>query len=235
VLSDLPAYQQRNPFIVHADGTAETGSRLTLRMRTAGGRAVTLRPTVLESQDGSRLRWRGRLGMPGVMDADHSFTIEARPGGGSRLRQEETFRGVLVPFVARYLDRGTLPGFAAMDGARSAGWSRRRPPALAVDHSRSGAEPSSGLRRVRGRTVEAGAGHVDPDAGLPPRSSIAVARVPRDRRREAALEGPSGRRSRPCRGTSVGLASAGHHHGLNTPSGARHAEHQQGRGEHPSG
>jgi hypothetical protein len=117
VLSDLTAYQQWNPFIVHADGTAETGSRLTLRMRTAGGRGLTLRPTVLESQDGSRLRWRGRLGMPGVMDADHSFTIEARPGGGSRLRQEETFRGVLVPFVARYLDRGTLPGFAAMKGA----------------------------------------------------------------------------------------------------------------------
>jgi hypothetical protein len=51
------------------------------------------------------------------MDVDHSFTIEPRAGGGSRLRQDETFRGVLVPFLARSLDRGTLPAFHALDAA----------------------------------------------------------------------------------------------------------------------
>jgi hypothetical protein len=117
VLSDLGAYQEWNPFIVRADGRAETGSRLTLRMQPATGRAVTLRPTVLEAERGSRLRWLGRVGVPGVLDADHSFTIEARVGGGARLWQEETFRGVLVPLLARSLDRGTLPGFAAMNEA----------------------------------------------------------------------------------------------------------------------
>jgi hypothetical protein len=51
------------------------------------------------------------------MDVDHVFTIEPRPGGGTRLRQDETFRGVLVPFLARSLDRGTLAGFYAMNDA----------------------------------------------------------------------------------------------------------------------
>jgi hypothetical protein len=117
VLSDLGAYQEWNPFIVRAEGRAETGDRLTLRMQQTTGRAVTLRPTVLEVQRGSRLRWLGRLGVAGVMDSDHSFTIEPRAGGGTRLRQDETFRGVLVPLLARSLDRGTLPAFHAMNEA----------------------------------------------------------------------------------------------------------------------
>jgi hypothetical protein len=51
------------------------------------------------------------------MDADHVFTIEHRADGGARLRQDETFRGVLVPFLARSLDRGTGPAFHAMNEA----------------------------------------------------------------------------------------------------------------------
>ena len=117
VLTDLTAYDEWNPFIVHADGTARIGDRLTLRMRPAGGRTGTFRPTVLESSAGSRLRWLGRLGIPGVLDAEHTFTIDARPDGGTRLRQDEEFRGVLVPFLARSLDRGTLPAFHAMNQA----------------------------------------------------------------------------------------------------------------------
>jgi hypothetical protein len=105
------------PVIVHADGEVEVGRRLTLRMRPAGGRTSTFRPTVLESSAGRRLRWVGRLGLPGVLDADHTFTIEARAGGRARLRQDEEFSGVLAPFLARSLDKGTLPAFHAMNEA----------------------------------------------------------------------------------------------------------------------
>jgi hypothetical protein len=117
VLSDLSAYREWNPFIVHADGEAAVGHRLTLRMRPADGRTGTFRPTVLESTAGRRLRWVGRLGLPGLLDADHTFTIEERPAGGTRLRQDEEFRGVLAPFLARSLDKGTLPAFHAMNEA----------------------------------------------------------------------------------------------------------------------
>ena len=117
VLTDLTAYDEWNPFIVHADGQAVPGQRLTLRMRPAGGRTGTFRPTVVESEPCGRLRWLGRLGIRGVLDAEHTFTIEARPGGGTRLRQDEEFRGVLVPLLARSLDTGTLPAFHAMNEA----------------------------------------------------------------------------------------------------------------------
>jgi hypothetical protein len=117
VLSDLSDYEQWNPFIVKADGTAEAGHRLTLRMRPTGGRTSTLRPTVLESRPRERLRWLGRVGVPGLFDADHTFVLEGLEGGGTRLHQNEEFRGVLVPFLARSLDRGTLPAFRAMNEA----------------------------------------------------------------------------------------------------------------------
>jgi hypothetical protein len=117
VLSDLTAYRDWNPFIVDADGIPEVGARLMLRMQPVGGRALTLRPTVLEAEVGRRLRWRGKVGVPGIFDADHLFTLEAREDGGVHLGQEETFSGVLVPFFARSLDRGTLPAFRAMNEA----------------------------------------------------------------------------------------------------------------------
>jgi hypothetical protein len=117
VLTDFAGYAEWNPFILQAEGEPRPGHRLVLRMQPAGGRAATFRPTVLEARPPSRLRWLGRLGLPGLLDADHTFAIDPLPGGGVVLRQEEEFRGAVVPFLARSLDRGTLPAFAAMNEA----------------------------------------------------------------------------------------------------------------------
>lgn len=117
-LTDFSSYAEWNPFIVHAIGEAQVGSRLTLRMQPVGGRVMTLRPTVVKVVAGETLRWRGRLlGVPGLLDAEHSFFLEAMSEGHTRLVQREVFRGVLVPLVARSLDRSTLPAFRLMDDA----------------------------------------------------------------------------------------------------------------------
>ena len=79
--------------------------------------AVSLRPTVTEATPGHRLRWLGRVGIPGIFDAEHSFTITVREEGGVRLSQDERFTGVLVPLMARSLDRHTQPAFEAMNTA----------------------------------------------------------------------------------------------------------------------
>jgi len=77
---------------------------------------MTLRPRLVEVAAGRELRWRGRLGVPGLLDAEHAFLLRPH-AGGTRLVQEETFRGVLVPLLAASLDRGTLPAFVAMNQA----------------------------------------------------------------------------------------------------------------------
>jgi hypothetical protein len=117
VLTDFAAYPQWNPFMVRAEGDARRGARLTLRMQPAGGRAITFRPTVLEATPGHRLRWLGHLLVNGIFDGEHSFTIEPLGEGRVRLVQQEDFRGLLVPLMARSLDRRTLPAFEQMNQA----------------------------------------------------------------------------------------------------------------------
>ena len=116
VLTDLAAYPAWNPFIVRAEGVVEAGRRLTLTMQPVGGRAMTLRPRLVEVDVPRRLRWRGTVGVPGLMDAEHTFTLQARDSG-TRLVHQEDFRGVLVPLLAAALDRKTLPAFLAMNEA----------------------------------------------------------------------------------------------------------------------
>ena len=116
VLSDFASYPDWNPFIVSATGTLEPGARLALRMQPVGASATTVRPHVVEATAGQRLRWLGRLGVPGVFDAEHDFTLQPQ-GSGTMLVQREVFRGVLVPLFSRMLSRTTLPAFVAMNEA----------------------------------------------------------------------------------------------------------------------
>lgn len=127
VLTDLAAFSTWNPFITRAKGVVEPGRRLTLTMQPVGGRAMTLRPRLIEVDAPRQLRWRGTFGIPGLMDAEHTFTLEPR-GVGTRVIQRESFRGILVPFLAASLDRNTLPAFVAMNEAL-----RRRAEHIASD------------------------------------------------------------------------------------------------------
>jgi hypothetical protein len=116
VLSELPSYPSWNPFIREARGTLAAGERLDVEIQPEGGRAMRFRPTVLRAERNRELRWRGRLVAPGVFDGEHRFAIEPT-AGGCRLFHEERFTGVLVPFLARGLRKGTLPGFERMNEA----------------------------------------------------------------------------------------------------------------------
>jgi hypothetical protein len=117
VLTDFGAYPQWNPFMTRADGTPHPGQRLRIRLQPVGGRAVTFRPTVLEATPAVRLRWLGHLLVPGIFDGEHRFTIQPLGDGQVRLVQQEDFRGLLVPLLARSLDRRYLPAFQQLNQA----------------------------------------------------------------------------------------------------------------------
>lgn len=104
VLTDVEAYDQWNPFIVEAAGTVAPGERLRLRMAPAQGRAMTFKPKVLVAEPARELRWLGSLGVRGIFDGEHSFTLTPTTTG-TRLTQSETFRGVLVPFLGSLIER----------------------------------------------------------------------------------------------------------------------------------
>jgi hypothetical protein len=115
-LTDLEGYRDWNPFINHAIGVLEVGQRLKLRMQPPGGRAMTFKPWVTAVEEHRYLEWLGRLGMPGLFDGRHSFSLTPLPGGRALLQQSETFTGVLVPFAGSILTP-TRAGFEAMNEA----------------------------------------------------------------------------------------------------------------------
>jgi hypothetical protein len=120
VLTDLPAYEQWNPFITHAEGTFAEGSRPSLSLLPVNAFVrPKLRPTVVEVIPCQRLRMRSRmdrLGLPRLLDVEHTITLEPQDGG-VRLWQDSHFTGLLVPLTMESLNRRRLASFTAMNAA----------------------------------------------------------------------------------------------------------------------
>ena len=115
-LVDTAAYHEWNPFVRRLAGELRTGSRLSVEIAPPGGRAMTFKPTVIAVETERELRWLGHLLVPGLLDGEHTFRLEALPEGGTRLTQAETFRGLLVGLFAGTLKK-TQSGFAQMNVA----------------------------------------------------------------------------------------------------------------------
>ncbi|MBS4104457.1 SRPBCC domain-containing protein [Tsukamurella paurometabola] len=115
VLVDFAAYPQWNPFVIRAaapDGVT-VGRDLDVRISN-GGSETAFRPEVLAVEPERELRWVGRVLVPGLLDGEHSFRLEA-VAGGTLFTQSERFRGVLVLPAGASID--VADGFDAMNAA----------------------------------------------------------------------------------------------------------------------
>ena len=117
VLTDFAAYPEWNPFIRRVNGRPEVDEQLVVRMRPSGTKGMTFRPTVLKVEPNRQLRWLGHLLVPGLFDGEHIFEIEEVDEDRVLFTQREIFRGLLVPLLARSLDRDTQRGFEEMNRA----------------------------------------------------------------------------------------------------------------------
>ena len=113
-LVDTAAYPAWNPFITKLSGELAHGQRLDVRIAPPGGRTMTFKPTVTCVEAGRRLEWLGSVGVRGIFDGRHTFTLESLGDEGTRLTQSEEFSGLLVPFTGTMLAR-TRAGFEAMN------------------------------------------------------------------------------------------------------------------------
>lgn len=119
VLSDFGSYPRWNPFITRIQGELRVGERLTTAMRLPGGREMVFHPRVLAATKERELRWLGKLFVGGVFDGEHHFWIDPLGDDAVVFHQDESFRGVLVPFTASLLER-TARGFGLMNRALEA-------------------------------------------------------------------------------------------------------------------
>ena len=117
LLTDFAAYPEWNPFIRRVNGRPEVDEQLVVRMRPSGTRGLTFRPTVMTVEPNRQLRWLGHLLVPGLFDGEHIFEIEELARDRVLFVQREVFKGLLVPLLARSLDRDTQRGFEEMNRA----------------------------------------------------------------------------------------------------------------------
>jgi hypothetical protein len=115
-LVDTESMGSWNPFITSMSGILEVGERLQVRIAPVGGRAMTFKPRVTVVEPGRCLEWLGTMGMPGLFDGRHSFTLSTVGEGRTRFVQAENFSGALIPFTGKLLSK-TEAGFEAMNAA----------------------------------------------------------------------------------------------------------------------
>jgi hypothetical protein len=58
---------------------------------------------VLAIEDGTLIRWRGRPGVPGMLDGEHELRLRATADGGTR-SSAEVFTGLLFASARQVLD-----------------------------------------------------------------------------------------------------------------------------------
>lgn len=114
VLTDFGAWGRWNPFL-RVSGAPRDGARLEVVVSPPGRKPVTMRPTVVRLDGGRELRWRGRMFVPGLFDAEHGFRVVSEDEARCRFEQFETFSGILAGAILSRVGKAAETGFVAMN------------------------------------------------------------------------------------------------------------------------
>jgi hypothetical protein len=135
ILTDTAAYPSWNPFILSITPQPPSTrialhTRLTnvldsnvLKLTSPEPAPMTFTPTVTDYVQDSTFAWLGKLGIGGLFDGEHRFTLR-ETAAGCELRHEERFSGAVV-WLGRMTGGGwysnlianTTAGFNAMNAA----------------------------------------------------------------------------------------------------------------------
>lgn len=116
VLVDFPSHSEWDPFIRHISGVPEIGEKLKVHIAPGGKRGMRFTPVVSAAKAPSELAWSGKLGIRGLFDGVHRFSLSAVDRNRTRVTQSETFSGLLVGLFGGILD-STAEGFDRMNDA----------------------------------------------------------------------------------------------------------------------
>ena len=117
-LIDFGRYSEWNPTMPQVTAAAASGSHVHLCFRTSK-RVFQLVAHILVAHPGQELRWTGPNSKLGriVFRGEHYWLLESAGPNTTQLRHGEVFNGLLVPLMARWLDREVAPAFVAFNAA----------------------------------------------------------------------------------------------------------------------
>ena len=114
-LVDFPAWVRWNPFIPSVQGNPQVGGRLCIKVVSPGLKPMVFKPEIFEVKLNERLVWGGSF-LWFIYRGDHAFLLEPRPGGITRFRQIERFRGPMVLLMGSMIKK-TEAGYHTMNSA----------------------------------------------------------------------------------------------------------------------
>src|SRR5207245_8288907 len=103
------------PVVPVRTGTAEVGSRPALKVVPAGRKPMGFKPEGFVVRAPEEIVWGGSF-LQVLYRGDHAILLEPLPGGGTRLRQRERFRGPMVLFMTNMI-KDTEGGYHRMNRA----------------------------------------------------------------------------------------------------------------------
>ena len=115
ILADFPAYPEWNPFITRIHGVLMVNEVLSVTHHVPGGPSLAMTPRLVRVED-HEIAWLGHLWIHGLFDGEHHFVIRPENGESCTFIQYEAFRGLIVPFAGRLIER-TRQGFETMNMA----------------------------------------------------------------------------------------------------------------------
>jgi len=116
-LVNFERFPKWNPFIRTAAGKLQPGEKLEVYLQSEGADGMTFTPTVTKVEKNREFRWRGKLGIAGIFDGEHVFTLQPITDGSVRFIHREEFSGVLVPLLMSLIRDDTRRGFNDMNRA----------------------------------------------------------------------------------------------------------------------
>ncbi len=113
VISDLDGWAAWNP-VMKASGQLSKAGRIDVIIAAPGGQGISLRPEIVELENGREFRWRVRKFL-GMFDAEHGFRVVPEDTGRCRFEQFETFGGILGGAMYTRQSKALDMGFQAMN------------------------------------------------------------------------------------------------------------------------
>ena len=115
ILSDFNNYKNWNPFIKSVEGKVEEGKKFKVTIQQPNSKPLTFSPKCLKFEESKELRWLGHLLLPGIFDGEHIFELMETKDGNTVFIHRENFKGILVPFIWKSLNKDTRNGFELMN------------------------------------------------------------------------------------------------------------------------
>ena len=109
-LTDISKHEDWNTLFKVNNGRFVKDTKLDITINDMG-----FKPKVLTVDANKKLVWLGRLLFPGLFDGKHQFEIVALDNNRVLFKHYENFKGLLVPFMRKSLNRDIVPKFKEMN------------------------------------------------------------------------------------------------------------------------